>query len=113
MENQGVPTLRTQDVQHVSDKDKVQALADQSKSVFTKENLDNIPFTLTKVPTVADITVTTEGVLKLLKELNANKASGPDEICPRMLKETAEEIQSCVTFFSNLWTVVNYLRIGC
>ena len=67
MENQDVPALRTQDVQHVSDKDKAQALADQFISIFTKENLDNIPFTLTKLPTVVDITVTTEGVLKLFK----------------------------------------------
>ena len=85
-----MPTLRTQDVQHVTDK--ARALADQFKSVFTKENLNEVPFAPNKLPTVADITVSTEGVLKLLKELKINKASGPDEICPRMLRGTAEEI---------------------
>ena len=92
MENQGVPTLKSQDTQHITDKEKANALADQFKSVFTDENLDHIPFVINNLPVIADIQVTTEGVLKLLKGLNVNKACGPDDICPRMLKETAEEI---------------------
>ena len=92
MENQGIPTLRHQGVHFVSDKDKALSLADYFKSVFTQENLDQIPFTPTNLPTVEDVNVTVEGVLKLLKTVNINKATGPDGICPRILKETANEI---------------------
>ena len=44
------------------------------------------------MPTVADICVSTEGVYKLLKDLPVNKAGGPDDITPRLLKESAKEI---------------------
>ena len=92
MENQGIPTLKTDDTHHITDKEKAKALADQFRSVFTEENLDHIPFTIDDVPTIPDIHVTTDGVLKLLRGLDVNKACGPDNICPRMLKETAEEV---------------------
>jgi hypothetical protein len=39
-----------------------------------------------------DITITCEGIAKLLLSLNPNKAAGPDEIKPRVLKELATEI---------------------
>ncbi|XP_065916261.1 uncharacterized protein [Dysidea avara] len=37
-----------------------------------------------------DINVTTSGIIKLLLNLDVHKASGPDEISTRLLKETAE-----------------------
>ena len=39
-----------------------------------------------------DITVSTEGVTKLLKGLNPSKAMGPDELHPRILTELAAEL---------------------
>ena len=42
--------------------------------------------------TMPDINVTTEGIWKLLQKLNVNKASGPDMIPARILKELSEEI---------------------
>ena len=39
-----------------------------------------------------DITVTPPGIEKLLSKLDPSKASGPDEIKPRLLKELAHEI---------------------
>jgi hypothetical protein len=36
-----------------------------------------------------DITVTCEGIANLFLNLNPNKAAGPDEIKPRVLKELA------------------------
>ena len=39
-----------------------------------------------------EITITTKGVEGLLKGLNPNKASSPDEIFPRLLKERHHEI---------------------
>ena len=46
---------------------------------------------------MADITVSEEGVLKLLQQLNPNKASGPDAIPPSTLKELATEIAPIIT----------------
>ena len=39
-----------------------------------------------------DIKVTAEGVLKLLQKLNTNKATGPDMLPARIMKELAAEI---------------------
>ena len=38
-----------------------------------------------------------DGVLKLLKRINPNKASGPDMIPARILKDLAEEFASFLT----------------
>jgi hypothetical protein len=45
--------------------------------------------------------ITTNGIIKLLKNLNPYKAQGPDNISPRILKELADEISPV----SNLSTV--------
>ena len=44
-----------------------------------------------------EITITSKGVEGLLKGLNPNKASGPDEISPRLLKELHHEIAPILT----------------
>jgi len=43
------------------------------------------------------ITITVQGVVKLLTGLNPNKAQGPDEISPRLLKELHTEIAPILT----------------
>ena len=43
------------------------------------------------------ITITVQGVDKLLTELNPYKVQGPDEISPRLLKELHTEIASILT----------------
>ena len=43
-------------------------------------------------PDIPDIIVHTPGVAKLLSELKPHKASGPDEISSKLLKECAQEI---------------------
>ena len=48
-----------------------------------------------------EIKVTREGVLKLLRDLKENKASGPDNIPPRVLKVAAEPISSCLQVLFN------------
>ena len=48
-------------------------------------------------PTVSDITITQEGVQKLLCHLNPHKATGPDQVSPRLLKETAKQISPALT----------------
>ena len=45
---------------------------------------------------MANIIFTKEGVEKLLKNLDPTKASGPDNISTRILKETATEVAPCL-----------------
>ena len=60
------------------------------KSVFTNEP-DEIPNKgLSPHPVMGNINVTTAGIISLLQNLDIHKASGPDEISTRFLKETAE-----------------------
>jgi hypothetical protein len=48
--------------------------------------------------------ITTNGITKLLKNLNPYKAQGPDNLSPRILKELADENPCCsgykMLFFS-------------
>ena len=48
-------------------------------------------------PLIEDIHISTPGILKLLTELNPNKATGPDEIPPKILKELAPEVAPILT----------------
>lgn len=76
-----------------SSKDKANLLNDQFSSVFNhvdedKETIPNLgpsPY-----PHLSHIDVTSNGIIKLLKKLNPHKASGPDNIPPRLLKELAD-----------------------
>ena len=54
-------------------------------------------FVSKNISSISDIFVTTKGVEKLLKNLNPNKATGPDGISPRVLKEFASEIAPILT----------------
>ena len=48
-------------------------------------------------PPMPPITITVQGVDKLLTGLNSNKTQGPDEISPRLLKELHTEIAPILT----------------
>ena len=60
--------------------------------------LDHIP---SKITTSSGLTVWSEGVLKLLKGLNPNKAACPDQNPWRVLKELVSELAPAITSFSN------------
>ena len=51
----------------------------------------------TGTPTMPEINITENGVLKQLKRLKPHKAAGPDQIKPGLLRELAEEISPLVT----------------
>ena len=79
-------------------KGKAEVLNRQYTSVFTDEDTSNIPdLGPSPHPPMSDINVTTEGVEKLLKKLNPSKASGPDNIHPKVLKELHSELAPGVT----------------
>ena len=48
--------------------------------------------TLSSVPQMPNITVSLNGILKLLKDLNPNKAAGPDQLKPLVLQRLCEVI---------------------
>jgi hypothetical protein len=74
-------------------KEKAEALNQQFCSVFTREDLSSLPdMGHSDTPSMPDITVTTAGVEKLLTNLQAHKAAGPDNVPARVLKECAPSV---------------------
>lgn len=68
-------------------------LSNQFKSVFTKENLDNIPpLGPSPYPDVPSTVFTIPAILTILNNVNPKKANGPDLIPCRILKEAVTEI---------------------
>ena len=66
---------------------KSETLNSQFSSVFTKEDLENIPdMGSDPKPDLGPLIVSEQGVLKQLSSLNPNKACGPDQILPWFLK---------------------------
>jgi hypothetical protein len=64
---------------HADPKDKADILNMQYESVFTKEDITNIPKPAgASYPSMPNIKVKEEGVKKLLQKTNPNKACGPD-----------------------------------
>ena len=89
----GVPSLSVDSSMVTSPMDKANLLNQQFSSVFTDENLDSIPVTEgPNLPDMPSITILPEGVLKLLRNLNPSKATGPDAIPAKILKECAESL---------------------
>jgi len=99
-DNLGVPPLKKDGKLNSDSKTKAEILLEEFKSVFTHEDTSHIP-TLSgpSYPTLSNLNLSVEGVMKLLKELDPNKASGPDNIPCRVLKELATELAPVVTAF--------------
>ena len=65
----------------------------QFASVFTSDNTSDLPdLGPSPYPPMSYITINNQGIAKLLKNLNPHKATGPDGIPAKILKETAAEI---------------------
>ena len=68
------------------------------ESVFTKEDITNIPKPAgTSYPSMQNIKVKEEGVKNLLHKTNTNKACGPDLITSRILKDLSSELTPFLT----------------
>ena len=94
----GVAPLKSRGVLHSDSGTKAELLNAQFRSVFTKEDLASIPrLEGDNYPSMDNITVAVEGVEKLLRNIKAHKASGPDNIPCRLLKELASELAPCLT----------------
>ena len=73
-------------------------LNDQFQSVFTDTNFTpTVPREGNTFSHIPPTNITTEGVLQLLQELDLHKASGPDGIPSKFLKETSVSIAPSLT----------------
>lgn len=102
-ENYGIAPLKSEGTTHTDPTDQATVLNQQFESVFSKPKALSLrilselnlwfqglnPKNILQMP---EISITLNGVENLLKSLNPNKASGPDEISPRLLKELHHEI---------------------
>ena len=87
----GVAPLRKNGTLVSDAKGKADILNQQYSSVFASDDPQTAPSKGERpFKQMDNISITTEGVLKLLKGLNPNKASGPDKISPKLLKNMAD-----------------------
>ena len=97
-ENSGIAPLKENGNLHGDPKTKAKLLNSQFSSVFSTDNTSNIPNLGTSQYNEApQITVTQNGVYKLLHGLNQHKATGPDEISTKFLKEMAAPVTPALT----------------
>ena len=98
-DNCGVGTLVSNGSHAYSPQDKATMLNRQFSSVFTREDLSTSPIlNKSNLPKMRPIKVNDQGVLKLLKNLNARKASGSDRIPAILLKNCAEVLCTPLAF---------------
>lgn len=79
----------------VSDKEKVEVLAEKFSDVFIKEPDGEIPRGKREdvpVTILRKLVITKEKIRKIIKKLKRNKSPGPDHLHPRIIKEVMEEI---------------------
>ena len=90
-DSNGIQPLKVDGNIITDSKEKANIFNSHFRSVFTNELDENLPDKgPSPHPLMEDITITTPGIFTLLQNLNIHKASGPDTISTRLLKETAE-----------------------
>ena len=122
-DSRGILSLSQDGTLYSNTKDKADILNSQFQSVFTpktplslsklarmtvqdqidagKINPQSIPAgCLNNQPVMPDIHLSEAGILKLLHDLNPNKAAGPDELKPLVLRELREVIAPMVGSYS-------------
>ena len=94
----GVASLEVNGTMYNKCEDKASVLNEYFTSVFTKEDISNIP-TLDdySFPDISPISITNAGVLALLSNLKIHKASGPDKIPASLLKNLATSLAPALT----------------
>ncbi len=90
--------LKRDGITHSDLKSQREILNDQFVSVFTKEGMSYIPSKGTRpYPHLSHITIKGNGVTTFVRQLNPHKASGPDSIPTRLLKEIAVQLSLALT----------------
>ena len=98
-ENVGVPPFRDKGKTIIDDEKNGNILNNQISSIFSEK--DDITPVMPSV-NIPSIYVMEEGVINLLNKRNPHKASGPDGIPARFLKECAIEIAPALTLLFNV-----------
>ena len=103
-DSSGVAPLKDTDgLLHSDTPAKPEILNNQFRSVYTKEDFDNLPSKgPSPHPTMPNIQVNSNGIKKLLKGLNIHKATGPDAIPTIFLHDYVEELAPIMTFIFQL-----------
>lgn len=91
-DNTGVAPLKQNGTLINDPKGKAEILLNQFKSVFTRDVTNHQLNRKANVPLIKQITITPSGVEKLLKNLQAHKAHGPDNIPNALLKNCSNSI---------------------
>ena len=98
----GINSLRENGILKTDTLDKANICNRQFESAFTRESDTEIPSKGTSpFSPMGEITVDPKGVLKLLNILNIHKASGPDGLSARVLKECSSEISPMLALIYN------------
>ena len=113
-EHSGVVRLKKEGQLVADTKQKANILNEQFQSVFTTESIDNIPNKgVSPHPVIPSLTITTPGIQKLLDNINPHKASGPDNISGRILKDLQNfTAPSKPLFFKNHFKLAAYHLTG-
>ncbi|XP_072043470.1 uncharacterized protein [Amphiura filiformis] len=94
----GVAPLKEGNLLHSDPLTKAGILNRQFSSVFTNDVTTVLPDLPPGLhPPMSDIEVNCSGVIKLLRNLKAHKATGPDGVPAMLLKQIAEEIAPAIT----------------
>ena len=98
-DNIGIPPLLNEKGELCEDaEDKAEILSRQYTSVFTQDNpLEPVPDVPYSLPSMPDINIEENGILKLLKDVNVYKVIGPDLIPNRILKDSCVELAPLLT----------------
>ena len=98
----GINSLRENGILKTDTLNKANICNRQFESAFTRESDTEIPSKGTSpFSPMGEITVDPKGVLKLLNNLNIHKASGPDGLSFRVLKECSSEISPMLALIYN------------
>ena len=97
-DNIGVSPLKSNGQLVNGNKGKADILINQFKSVFTREENKTLPKTTKHISrSIPDLEIRSEGIEKLLQNKNPSKASGPDNIQNKILKECAKQLAPGLT----------------
>ena len=100
-----IPDLKRKDrTLTADDKEKAELLNEQFTSVYTEEDLLNIPEVepLPVLSNLDNITISKEEVQKLLKGLRTNKSCGADKVHPYLLNKLAEHMATPLAIIFNI-----------
>ena len=90
-DNSGIPPLSVNGTVTSNSSQKSEMLSNHFNSVFTTEDLDNFPDKgPSPHPVIENINVCSNGIRNQLNSLDVHKATGPDGISARILKETSD-----------------------